>query len=281
MAIDFNTPTDESIEAVGVLDKWNKDHGKPENWIQDVVDRVQADIQRNQPSNPNYPNRFNFEGYTQEEKDAYNYYKNEVIETEHWKKIVAEYQKTSANKDSVDYETKPGENNNYGVNNDSGFVPPVVHEWSDSQKQGNGVAVNTQALQHFVKQLEAIEPDGTGGLAWKARAEIEKVNVKPGGFAKAELLRRKIQGTGGNDDGLRGDTMELLMTVHQAIYNLRKNLTDMIKEYETGEELNKMTGDQLTEAMETAWAEIAKLKNNGTGSSTDLPQGTPDPQFNT
>jgi hypothetical protein len=279
MSVDLNTPTDESLEVVGVLDKWNKDHHKPDDWIQNLIQRVHKDIQAHTPSNPNRPNTFDWDGYSKEEKDAYTWYSDEVIETEHWKKIVNEYKAKSANKDNVQYDHAPADGNNYGLNGNNGFVPPVVHEWSDSAKQGNGVAVNTQALRYFAKQLEAIEPDGTGGVAWQAWEKLNKVSLKPGGFAKAELLRQKINGTGGDNDGLRGDTMDTLMAVHQAVYNLRKSLIKIADEYDSAEELNKMTGDQLTEAMKTAWAEIEKLKNSGTGSSTDLPKGTPDPQF--
>ncbi|BCJ52704.1 hypothetical protein Asp14428_41790 [Actinoplanes sp. NBRC 14428] len=283
MSADMSYPNDDSIRVSGVLDRWNTEHGKPAGWIQDLIKRVEAtDDTTPQQSARGSGGGVDLSGFSDEEKNAWNWYRNDVVNN--WSAVKADWEKRSADKSNVEYDHNPNDGNDYGLNKGPGFTPPSVHEWSDSAKQGNGVAVNTQALRHFAKQLEAIEPEGAGSLTLKARSALEKVDIRPGGFAKAELLRRKIQGTneGNNnseDDGLRGDTMKLMRTVHQAIFNLRTSLVQIANEYDSGEKLNKMTGEQLAEAMETAWAEIASLKNVGNTESHNLGKGTPDPKL--
>ncbi|MCA2217455.1 hypothetical protein [Jidongwangia harbinensis] len=276
--MDVNTPSFDGAVAAGVFKTYDSEHHKPDGWTENAVGRIRDEIHDNARDHPKNIDFLDESNYSKEELDAYDWYQDHVLDINNWTKIATEFNKKSGSKDAVQYEHAPAEGKNYGLKDDDGFRPPVVHEWSDSVDKGKGVAVNTQALRHFAKQLEAIEPDGTGGVAWQAWDKLNKVSIKPGGFAKAEVLRQKINGAGGDDDGLRGGTMDTLMTVHQAIYNLRKSLIKLADEYDSAEELNKMTGDQLTDAMKNAWAQIEKLKNSGTDEAS-LDKGTPDSLF--
>lgn len=140
-------------------------------------------------------------------------------------------------------------------------------EYSGSNNPNGEMVVSTEAIEYFCRELDAIAPDGKGILL-DARNSLKGIDMKPGTFAIAEVLRQRVAGASANDAGLRGDTMGLLETVHSALFDLKKNLREMVTEYQNAEDFNKMTADQLGDAMKDSWGYIESINDYGNQSTT-------------
>jgi len=263
----FDYPNAAAIDKIGVLTDYDRKHGHPEGWTRSVINKIQADIQKSDDKNgPRMGGEYKAENYTPEEQAAYKFYREEVIEYEAWKKLVQEYWNENSDgvtfdkfDDSKQYIDKPG----------SGFTPPTVTEYSGGNNKNHELSVSVEALEYFVRQIEQIiGKDGRSGMLLDAKKLLTSFEMRPGGFAKAEVLRRKIVGANADDPGLRGDSMALLQVVHEALYQIKENLRTLIKEYDSAEEFNKLTTQQLDEVMGGAWGKISGLKDYGQSGGT-------------
>lgn len=147
------------------------------------------------------------------------------------------------------------------------FQQPEVSTYRGDGNPNHEVAISTEALEHFAKQLDKIVTDG-GGILMDARAKLDGVNIRPGAFAKAEVLRQKIVGVSATDAGLRGETMTLLLAIQEALFAVKSGVRKTVEGYEAAEEFNGMTADQLKESMDGAWAKIQKVSGLGGAAGT-------------
>ncbi|AGL14100.1 hypothetical protein [Actinoplanes sp. N902-109] len=264
MSTDFSYANEEAVDAIGVLDKYDTDHGHPAGWTRAVIKKIQQDIQ-NSPAGKDRTGSYDRDDYSSDENAAYDWYSNDVIEHDHWKALVENYQKDQGST------VKPDAYNpdkQYIDKNDGGFKPPEgTGEYTGGNNPNHELTVSTEALNYFANQLDKVVGDGTGVL-YDARNQLNKVEMKPGGFAKAEVLRQKIEGVSANDAGLRGDTMGLMLTLHEALYAVKTNLRQMVRDYDTAEEFNGMTAQQLGDAMDKAWGKIGNVGDYGQSSGT-------------
>jgi hypothetical protein len=142
--------------------------------------------------------------------------------------------------------------------------PDNIREWSN--ESGNGeLVVTPEAIEYFCKQLDAVAPQGKDGIIWQAIKRLDAIDIKPGTFGKAVALRNKITGIEGStsDGGLKGDTRGMLVAVHEALFDLQKNLRTMMVEYEGAENLNSLTGEKFKDVMNETWGDITKFSKYG------------------
>ncbi|WP_033346211.1 hypothetical protein [Catenuloplanes japonicus] len=262
MAIDFTYANSKAVEYLKPLDDYSTEHGHEAGWAWEVVETIQDSDEL-----------VDDQDLTDEERAAYDYYTTEITPKEKWDAIVADnkdkidnYEKPSD--DSVEFEEEPEEGVSYSSELSEDFeAPEGVHEYAGGDNNANkSVAVSHEAIEHFCRQLDAIAPEG-GGILLTARTAVNAIDLKPGRFAKAELLRRSITGTDESNPGLRGDTAGALRAAHEALFDLRVSLRQMMTDYETADEFNKMTAEQLGDAMEDPWGSINRLSEYGTASS--------------
>ncbi|KXK60064.1 hypothetical protein AWW66_20830 [Micromonospora rosaria] len=276
MGIDFSYANDEAIEQIGILDRFNNGeidgfpNEHPDGWIQAVIDEVQAEIQstynpRTGSSNVDWSN------YTDEERAAYEWYRDEVIPPEKWRAHVEEYQEESSDEDNVSYDEYQ-EPDEYDIDGD--IDEPDVTTYTGTDNENGELKVSTEAIRHFVKQIDKVAWRG-GGLLLDASNRFDTLDIRPGKFARAELMRQKIVG-GGENRGLIGDTQGLLTQVHQTLFVLSDNLLQMANSYERTEEGNDRTGkdleDRTREFNEMTESEFA----NAMGDSWGYIDGTGD-----
>ncbi|MET7747691.1 hypothetical protein [Micromonospora sp. NPDC005367] len=264
---DLSYANDDAIDQIGVLDKYDKDHDHPEGYSRAIIDKIEHDMdQETHHGENNVPH--DMSQYTEDERAVWDWYRKDVVDQDHWKKLVEEYEKDAAAKNKTDiHAEKFDESHQYVPKVGSDFKPPAVSEYSGSDNKSHKVAVSTEALEYFAKELDQVAGDGHGMLL-DAHKKLDGIDMRPGAFAKAELLRQTIIGTGSKDLGLRGDTMNVLQTVHEALFTVKESVRAMIKEYDSGEEFQRMSVDQLNDAMEGAWGKIDKIKDYGSGEGT-------------
>jgi hypothetical protein len=265
MSIDFGYANDAAIDAIGVLDKYDKDHGHPAGWTRAVINKIQADIQNSPAHKESMGGSYDKSDYTADENAAYDWYNDDVVDQDHWLALVAQYNKDQAgtvNPEGYD------PNKQYVTKDDGGFKPPGnTSEYTGGNNPNHEVTVSTEALNYFANQLDQIVGDGTG-ILFDAHNELKNVEMKPGGFAKAEVLRQVIEGVSAKDSGLRGDAMGLMLALHEALYAVKTNMRQMVRDYDTTEEFNGMTAQQLSKAMDAAWGKIGNVGDYGQSSGT-------------
>ncbi|MFI5934996.1 hypothetical protein [Actinoplanes sp. NPDC051494] len=271
MGINWDTPNVEAVDQMGLLDQWEKDHGEEDGFIKTVVDKIHADILADSNTTHKEDTGGTFErgDYDADELAAWDWYteKYKNMDYPEWKKLVQQHQADEAGQeidvtDPSTYELKTDGDNER-------IWPPSnlnlnENTYNGEGNQNNEMSVSTEAIQYLITSFGQIAKSEHEGELLKLATELEGKFIKPGGFARAELLRRKIDGTGSGDPGLRGDTIGLLRTLHRAIYEVQQGLTEMKKEYEKTEEDNEVTEQKLQEHMKDAWSELGALGGYGT-----------------
>ncbi|WP_026284583.1 hypothetical protein [Salinispora arenicola] len=263
MGIDWSYPNKSAIDATGVLDQYDEEHGHPPGWTRSVIDQIEEDIHGNIGWSVGVE-YFDPEDYSEEELAAWSWYQEEVIDG--WDDLAEEHNETVDDTDNV-VPDPYNPDHQYIDEPSPEFNPPSTNEWSGGDNPSQQLRVSTEALEFFANQIDQIAGDGTG-ILFDARSRLSFVDMRPGGFAKAELLRQKIDGSSADNPGLRGETMDIMLDIHQAFIAVKIGLREMVRGYDTSEEFNDMTAEDLGEAMDTAWSKINAIGDNGQGDGT-------------
>ncbi|MEV6231371.1 hypothetical protein AB0L88_26310 [Saccharopolyspora shandongensis] len=132
-----------------------------------------------------------------------------------------------------------------------GDVPKVPGD-DGEKKGGKGViSVNTKALAVFADNVESLRV-----MISNAKKKTDQVNVLPGGFNLAFKLRDKIMGTGDKDPGLKTNVRNYMDGLDIALANVRDEVRKLIVDYDSTEELNKLTTDKLNKVMRDSFSFI-------------------------
>ncbi|MFG1918543.1 hypothetical protein [Micromonospora sp. NPDC048898] len=278
-SIDLSHPNERAIDHIGILDRFNNGEidgfpeKHPDGWIQAVIDRVQAEI----GSGTSRLERIDWSNYTAEERAAWEWYKAEVVDTESWKELVREFKDDLPPQDALGWK-EFGDSDKLEV--DGRIRTPEVKVYSGGDNKDGDLKVSTEAIRYFANSLGALfdNPDGRGGsMMLDVGDHLGNLDVLPGKFAVAELMRQKIHGAGGGV-GLVVDTQGLLSKIHQTLYTLRLSLLEMADSYEltedgnarTGkdfeektEEFNSMSEEDFAKAMSDPWGHIGDIDDYG------------------
>uniref|UniRef100_A8LV96 Uncharacterized protein n=1 Tax=Salinispora arenicola (strain CNS-205) TaxID=391037 RepID=A8LV96_SALAI len=267
MGIDWSNPNIRAVDATGWLDEYDEEHGHPPGWARSVLERILADIGETKPTVGRFryeSSGFDRDDYTPEELALYDKFVVEVAIP--WDKVAESHNSTVTDTDNVRIDPY-NPDHQYVEQPPPGFTPPETGEWAGGDNPNQQLSVSTEALEFFADQIDQIAGDGTG-ILFDARTLLGEVDMRPGGFAKAELMRQLIDGSSSESPGLRGDTMNLMLSVHQALYEVKTGLRLMVRGYDTSEEFNDMTADELGEAMGGAWSKIGVVGDHGQDSGT-------------
>jgi hypothetical protein len=137
-------------------------------------------------------------------------------------------------------------------------LPVVVNTTGES---GGDVSVSIEALKQFSTNVGAYKVHID-----RALTALNNVSVKPGVFGAGQNLVVKVQGRG-ETIGLKGDTEKFLKAVNALIYDLQTDIGNLILEYDTTEEWNTMTTNQLSEAFNESFSNFSTISNYGNVSS--------------
>lgn len=265
-----NFPNMPDIDKMGVLTEYDHDHGHPEGWTRAVIEKIKGDMREVYASNGGQyivlPDNFT-NMYPEDEQAAWRFYQEEIVDPEAWARLVEEYEKEEL-RDEVTWEDYNEKISYVGPKPKTEFKPPYLREYGDGDGKDHQLAVSVDALEHFARQLDEIV-GSESDLTLDAQKKLNKIDLKPGGFAKAELLRQCIAGASPKDLGLCGDTVKLLKAVGNALYEIKVSIRALIKEYDSVEDFNKLTVQQLDKVMAGAWTEISGMKNYGQNEYTN------------
>lgn len=251
MSIDFSYANPEAVDAVGVLPEYDKEHGFEDGWARSVIERWRND----------YDGDIDWDD---DEQALLDWYKDDVIEHDKWKAIVEEHNEDITQEDNVTVDQYDADNPPFDMPENT-FEHPEDAEYSGGDNPNQELAVSTEALRHVANQIGAIVglDDSGSNLILQARTQLSDIQMRPGGFAKAEVLRQKIEGASADSSGLRGDAMGLLLASHEALLAVKDGLLKIADSYDNAEEFNEMSTTQLGENMGNAWGKIDKLSEYG------------------
>ena len=268
MGINWDNPNLDAIDAMGFLKEYEGTHGEDPGWARSVIERIRAEQLADTPKHKeDTGGDWDRGNYDADELAMYDWYTETYIgmNNKDWDALVDKHQDKAM--DNV-HTTPPGEYDDF---TDEGiWKPPTTTEFTGDTSGNNEMVVNTEAIQHLINQFATVAEGEHKGLLLDLATELDGKMIKPGGFARAEILRQKIDGTGEGNPGVRGDTIGLLRTLHRALFDLQAGLKVMKTEYEKTEEDNEVTQAKLQELLKDAWSEIGALNKYGTvGGSTE------------
>jgi hypothetical protein len=266
--LDLEHPTDAAIRSIGALNTFDKDHQHPDGWTQSVIDKIQLEINSKTPNTINAPATVVdvdhvLSNFSPEERAAWQWYQAEVLPPGKWDKLVDDYEAKGGAESQVDPPPAFDPDKDYVPTPGSKFKPPPgLKVWSGADNTSGNLAVSHEAINFLIRNLGAVAGDGRGILL-DARTLLADINPRPGGFARAEVMRQRVRGADLNDPGLQGDTMALLATVHSVLFMLQANLRTLLKNYDEAEEFNTLTSADLGEAMDGSLGRIETLGDYG------------------
>jgi len=150
------------------------------------------------------------------------------------------------------------------VSNPSGSAPTPPPLPAKGSGSGN-TSVDTPSLELFASNIQQlVGPVQQVAANLKAMAPVE-----PGAFYQADQIRSAV--TGDNGDGGVRDKYQLLLTdLAGGLTDLANGIKILAGKYTTGEEFNKVTADQVTQALNgaTSYFTGAMSDVGGSGSSS-------------
>jgi hypothetical protein len=130
-------------------------------------------------------------------------------------------------------------------------VPPVPA----ASKSGK-TSVDTPSLDLFASNVDAIaEPVKQ---AYQKLMQLQAVH--PGAFYDAYMLRSAASGANG-DQGIQSTYLKVLKDLGQGLSDISSGVRTLSKKYTTVEEDNKMTADDLSNAMESAQSDFSSMNS--------------------
>ncbi|NLU79860.1 hypothetical protein HCA58_16000 [Micromonospora sp. HNM0581] len=260
MGIDYSHPNIEALDALGILSEYDQEHGQEVGWARSVIQQYwRVDFTLVSGTGGQLPVMVPV--WDEEERALIDWFEAEVVDQ--WDTVVPNILDDQVgidgyNEDDPKYEL------------DTTVEHPEDSEYSGGDNPNHELSVSTEALRHMANQIDRVVglTDGTNILL-TVRNQLAELNMLPGGFAKAEVLRQRIEGVSADDAGLRGDVMGMLLATHGALVAVKEGLLQIADGYDDAEEFNDMTASSLREQMGSAWVKIEGLSEYGASSSTN------------
>jgi hypothetical protein len=130
-------------------------------------------------------------------------------------------------------------------------APPVP---KNSGGGSHETTVSTPSMEVFAKLIgQLIAP------VQQCQQALKGVDVRPGAFYHANLMRSKVSGGGGESGGAKGAYIKVLDDLADGLTDLCNGIRSMSKVYDSTEEANKMGAKELDEYMHRAGAAFQAL----------------------
>ena len=258
MSVDLKHASLEGADQIGIFKDYDAEHNVPPGWSRGVINKIMSDSGSGTVGDASAMG-FDRSQYTADELAAYDWYTRQT-EPDRWKDLVFEYESGDGAK-KVDPPADLGSKTDWIDKPAHGFQDPNLKPFSGSGGTGS-VVVSTEAITYFANALGTIAPNG-GGMLLETAAQVLTADPRPGGFAKAELMRRAVVGTSATEEGLRGETNSLLIKIQTALYTMQECLRQLVKEYDSAEELNGLTVAQFRDVMSVSDGKIDAFATTG------------------
>ncbi|MFR9727733.1 hypothetical protein ACL03H_00790 [Saccharopolyspora sp. MS10] len=130
-------------------------------------------------------------------------------------------------------------------------VPDVPGDEGEGKTGDGVVAVNTRALEVFADNVDSLRR-----MIADSKVKTDEVNILPGGFHAAYVIRDEIMGDGGSRPGLKNDVRFYLDKLEIALENVRDEVRKLVVDYDNTEDLNALTTDKLNGIMNESFGYI-------------------------
>jgi hypothetical protein len=138
---------------------------------------------------------------------------------------------------------------------DTGMPAPL----NTADGSSNDVAVSTQALRDFANNLKVLED-----LVTTEHSSVEQIAIRPGTFGAGVFITTAIQ------QGLRNDTLNFLRSVGDTFRRVRADMETLITDYDSTEDRQKMTVQQLNNLFNDAFTDIGSYNQYGNASTDNI-----------
>ncbi|MFD6566775.1 hypothetical protein [Micromonospora profundi] len=251
MSIDLDRPSIEAFDELDLFRTYDAQKGYPaegDSWTRAAIAKIIED-QSHRPRGARGSDlqMLDTSNYTADEIAAYDWYMTQS-RPGRWKELVLEHRQRDARE-----RVEPPEE----FNPDRNYLEKPMHAVEGLNRKpfdGQGgragaVTVSTDAILYFANVLESIAPIAGGNGPLQAVVNVlEKIDPRPGAFAKAEVYRRILVRTP-DLPGLQGETTKTVGDL-QAVFGVAQTeLRALVKEYDTAEELNGLTVKQFGDVM--------------------------------
>ncbi|KUO17517.1 hypothetical protein [Streptomyces dysideae] len=130
-------------------------------------------------------------------------------------------------------------------------APPVP---KNSGGGSHETTVSTPSMEVFASNIERLIAP-----CQKAHQALKGVDVHPGAFFHANLMRSKISGGGGEAGGIKDAYTKILDDLADGLTDLCNGVRLMSKKYASTEEANEMTAKELDEYVHRAGSDFQAL----------------------
>ncbi|GIL27950.1 hypothetical protein [Actinocatenispora comari] len=277
---DFSYENDDAIDALHLYDHYDNGeiggHTKkhPDGWAATAIEQIEATEttegaygKDRTPHQEVHWDKLNVsDAELKDYKELWNWYRNELPDK--WNDYVKQFDQSDVSNVDV---PKYDPNKQYLTPDDGDFHKPDTKTYTGGSDNAKGeMVVSTDAIKYFAKQLRTVADDGKG-VFYDIYNKFGELEPKPGRFARAEVLRQKLAGTGPSDGGLIGDTQGLMRQIHMTLFSLHDALLAMAKEYEDnetnvrkkGEKFKDMTEAELNQFMSDPFSDIDGIQDYG------------------
>jgi hypothetical protein len=272
-SIDYSYPNEAAAAQMGLFTKYDNGQiaghpGKHDaGWAQSTLDNMISDKQaQTHTVGKATTTTWSLSNYPQDKQDLWNWYFNDVVGDDGnatWNALVKDF-KDNGGKD-IKFDSY-GDSSHPYANPNTKINPPDVSAYTGGDNnKGGDLKVSTDAIRYFANQIDKVASDDGHGLLIDAAAKFDDLNIRPGKFAKAEVMRQAIAGTGqpGAGPGLVGDTQGLLKQLHSTMVSLKQDLLTLATTYDNAEEFNHLSAQQLATDMDKAWSNISGINGYG------------------
>ena len=154
--------------------------------------------------------------------------------------------------------------------------PPPPTEWTkdddknpgETKQHPNGpgpttpTSVHTPSLDAFANYMgELVAPLNL------LLPELAAVDVQPGAFYHADVIRATINGLNGND-GLKSKFSNVISDLVDALGDIQTAITEMSTKYKSTEDLNKVSVTDLQKDFQSVQGDFTTLMNDASGNSS-------------
>ena len=153
-------------------------------------------------------------------------------------------------------------------------MPPILNDQPDIPRYGDGdgpVSVHTPALRLAGANIGSLD-------TWfsDARVRLEDVDVRAGAFYEAETLEETV-GSKGKDKGLnlKRASVDSVVTWRDTVIAVNQGCSELAGKYDTIEQLNTMTADDLKKGFGTVFAYNPDLAGLQTTTGNTVPPAPP------
>ena len=126
--------------------------------------------------------------------------------------------------------------------------PPKPGEGADA-----GIGVDQNALRTFAGKLKQLQD-----LVRQIKTDVDGVTITPGNFGAGFALNAAVNGSANDPEngGVKDKLSKSLERINQVLFDIQDDAEATAKQYDSIEDMNSMTADQLNKVFRESFSEV-------------------------